>query len=152
MKRPYNKFYGFIEDVLKGRIDVTEDALFVLLTNTSPDPSDVRVDTTTSPCTLGTTSNAVEIPAGNGYTKKGAAVAVISASQNAGVFTLSGDDLVWAAAEGEVGPFRYFVLFDDTAGTPSARPVIAWWDRGEAITLKDGETFTAELTDLLKAA
>lgn len=140
----YNKFNQFVEDLNKKKLDVSADSLLVLLTNTLPNAADTLVDTTTGTCTIKATSNAAEIAAGNGYTKKGGAITVTTASQSAGTFTLAGNQVVFTAAGGTIGPFRYVAMFDDTSGTTSTRSVVAWWDYGSALTLNDGETFTVK--------
>lgn len=140
----YNKFNQFVEDLNKKKVDVSADALFLLLTNTLPNAADTLVDTTTGTCTIKATSNAAEIAAGNGYTKKGGAITITTASQAAGTFTLAGNQVVFTAAGGTIGPFRYVALFDDTSGTTSTRSVAGWWDYGSALTLLDGETFTVK--------
>jgi hypothetical protein len=118
----------------------------VLLTNTVPNAADTVVDTTTTPCTVKATSNASEVAAGNGYAKKGNLAAFTSGAQTSGTYKLVlVDPAVWTAAGGTIGPFRYAVLFNDTAGSTSTRPVIGWWDYGSAVTLQIGETFTVDL-------
>lgn len=144
MPSAYNKFNQFVEDVCKKKIDVSTDALFVLLTNTSPNAADTLVDTTTGTCTIKATSNAAEIAAGNGYTKKGGAVTVTTSSQAAGTFTLAANQVVFTAAGGTIGPFRYVALFDDTSNAAATRSVVSWWDYASSITLNDGETFTVK--------
>ena len=101
------------------------------------------MDTTTTTCTVASTSNALEIAAGNGYTKKGTAVGGNAYSQTSGTATLSGGNTV-VTASGAVGPFRYVVEFDDSSGTTSTRSVIGWWDYGSSISLSSGETFTVD--------
>jgi hypothetical protein len=140
----YNKFQQFVEDLCKKKVDVSADNLFLMLTNTSPNVADTVVDTTTGTCTIKSTSNAAEIAAGNGYTKKGGAVTVTTAAQSAGTFTLAANQVVFTAAGGTIGAFRYTALFDDSGGAAATRPVIAWWDYGSSITLNDGETFTVK--------
>lgn len=143
----YNKFNQFVEDLAKKKLDVSADSLFLLLTNTSPNAADIKVDTTTATCTVAATSNALEIAAGSGYTKKGGAITVTTSSQSAGTFTLAANQVVFTAAGGTIGAFRYVALFDDTSGTTSTRSVIAWWDYGSSITLADGETFTVKFNN-----
>lgn len=140
----YNKFNQFVEDVFKKKIDVSADSLFVLLTNTSPNAADTVADTSTGTVTIKATSNAAEIAAGNGYTKKGGAVTVTTSSQAAGTFTLAANQVVFTASGGTIGPFRYAALFDDTSGAAATRSVIAWWDYGSAVTLNSGDTFTVQ--------
>lgn len=143
----YTKFNQTIEDVFKKKIDVSADSLLVLLTLTSPNAADIKVDTTTATCTVAATSNALEIAAGNGYTKKGGAVTVTTSSQSAGTFTLAANQVVFTASGGAFANFRYVVLYDDTSGTTSTRSVIAWWDYGATVTLNSGETFTVKFNN-----
>jgi hypothetical protein len=44
-----------------------------------------------------------------------------------------------------IGPFRYFVLYDDTPTSP-ADPLLGWWDYGSSITLADGESVTVDFS------
>lgn len=140
----FNKFQTFVGDLGLKVHQLDTDNLFVLLTNTSPNAADNVVDTSVTPCVVKATSNGSEIAAGNGYVKKGKDVTG-TYSQAAGVGTLGGTDMVWTAAGGTIGPFRYAVLFNDTGGAAATRPVIGWWDYGSPITLNDGETLTFDI-------
>jgi hypothetical protein len=140
----YNKFNSTIEDVFEKKIDFSTDTLRVLLTNAAPSAADTVVDTTTSTCTVKSTSNAAEIAAGNGYTKKGAAVTVTTSAQSAGTYTLAANQVVFTASGGTIGPLRYAVLYSDTSGTTSTRSVVSWWDYASSVTLNDGDTFTVQ--------
>lgn len=139
----YNKFNSFIADVFLARLNLTTDALNLLLTNTAPVAGDIQVDTTTTPCTVKATSNAAEIAAGTGYVKKGVALTITTSSQAAGTYTLAANQVVWTSS-GTIGPLRYPVLFDDTSLTTATRSVISWWDYGSSITLNNTETFTVQ--------
>lgn len=145
MSVSFNKFNSFVQDLGRGAINLNADTLRILLTNTAPNAADTVVDTTTSTCTVKSTSNAAEIAAGNGYTKKGTAVPSNAYSQSAGTGTLSGSNVVYTAS-GAVGPFRYAVLYDDTTATTSTRTILGWWDYGSAVTLANGDTFTIDLS------
>jgi hypothetical protein len=140
----FNKFQQFVQDIGRAVINLNSDTLRDLLTNTSPNAADIKVDTTTSTCTVAATSNALEIAAGNGYTKKGSAITSNAYSQSAGTATLTGTGPVYTASGGTMGPFRYVVCYDDTSGTTSTRSVLGWWDYGSSITLADTETFTID--------
>jgi hypothetical protein len=83
-----------------------------------------------------------DISSGNGYTAGGTAT-TITHSRASGVSKITATDVVFTAAGGSIGPFRYAVLYDDTVSSP-AKPLIAWWDYGSSITLADTETFTVD--------
>lgn len=140
----FNKFNQFVQDLGRGVMNLNSDTLRDLLTNTSPNAADTVVDTTTSTCTVKSTSNAAEIAAGNGYTKKGTAIGSTAYSQSGGAATLSGGNVVYTASGGTIGPFQYVVCYDDSVATTATRPVIGWWNYGSAITLQNGETFTID--------
>lgn len=143
----FNKFNSFVEELAEKVHNLGSDSLYVLLTNTAPVAGDVQVDTVTTPCTVESTSNAVEIAAGNGYTKKGGAVTVTTSAQSGGTYTLAANQVVFTAT-GAVPTFRYVVLFNDTGGAAATRPVIGWWDYGVGgVTLANGETFTVKFNN-----
>ena len=124
-----NKFNQYVEYQAEKIIDLGADTLKVLLTNTAPVASNsIKADL-------------VEIAAGNGYTAGGTAASISSSSQTSGIYKLVLADVVFTAAGGSIGPFRYAVLYDDTPAAP-ADPLILWWDYGSAVTLPTGETFT----------
>ena len=102
-----------------------------MLTNTAP------------AATNAVTSDITQISSGNGYTTGGTAVGSNAYSQSSGLATLTGDNVVFTASGGTIGPFRYAVL-DDT--TVSGGALILWWDYGSSVTLNSGETFTWSLT------
>lgn len=140
----YNKANQFVEDLAKKKHDLSADSLKLALTNTSPNAADTVVDTSTSPDTVKATSNAVELAAGSGYLEGGTALTITTAAQAGGTFTLAANQIVWTAAGGTIGPFRYPYLYNNTGGAAATRPLISWWDYGAALTLNDGETFTVK--------
>ena len=95
----FNKFNSFVGDLGLAKINLNTDSILGLLTNTAPVAGDTVVDTTTGTCTVKSTSNAAEIAAGNGYTKKGLALATTSYSQTGGVGKLvaSADQVLTAS-------------------------------------------------------
>lgn len=127
----FNKFRQFVEDIGRKVHNLNADALKVLLTNTAPvNTNAVKGDLT-------------EISAGNGYTAGGTAAGSPAYSQTTGTGKLTANDVVFTAAGGSIGPFRYAVLYNDTPTSP-ADPLIGWWDYGSSITLADGETLTVD--------
>lgn len=127
----YVKYQDFADQLVRGVHDFDAHTFKVALTNTAP-----NVATHTS------LSNITEISAGNGYTAGGTAT-TITPSEASGTAKITGTDVVFTAAGGTIGPFRYAVLYNDTATSP-ADALIAYWDYGSSVTLADTETFTVD--------
>lgn len=125
----FNKFNAFVENVAEKVFNLGSDTLKVLLTNTAPTSSNALK------------SDLTEISAGNGYTAGGTAATISSSAQSSGTYKLVLADVVFTASGGSIGPFRYAVLYDDTAASDQ---LIGYWDYGSSITLLDGETFTVD--------
>jgi len=104
------------------------DTLKVALTNSAP------VNTNT------VLANITQISNGNGYTTGGTAATISSSAQTSGTYKLVLADVVFTAT-GSMGPFRYVVLYNDTATNDE---LIGWWDYGSSLTLASGETFTVD--------
>jgi len=115
----------------------------------SPITDTIKLMLVNSPAPVATNSvkaDLTEIGAGNGYTAGGETVSA-NGTRSSGTVTLDGDQIVWTASGGTIGPFRYAVLYDDTPTSP-ADPLIAWWDYGSGLTLNAGETFTAKFNNV----
>lgn len=140
----FNKFNIFTQDLAQKVHNLSSDTLRLMLTDTAPNAADTVVDTTTATCTVKATSNAAEIAAaGSGYAKKGPSVTITSCTQTSGTLKLILAD-VTVTADASTGPFRYVVLYNDTAGTTATRAPIGWFDYGSSVTLASGETFTVD--------
>lgn len=126
----FNKFNSFVEALAEKKHDLGADTLKVMLTNTAPVATNaVKADLT-------------EISAGNGYTAGGNTASVTSSAQTSGTYKLVlGDPATWTASGGSIGPFRYAVLYNDTAASDE---LIGWWDYGSSITLASGESFAVD--------
>jgi hypothetical protein len=125
------KFQAFVEHLAEKVHGLGADTLKILLSNDAPSAANdaVKADLTSE---LGTSG---------GYTSGGSAVTVTSSAQSGGTYSLVGNDLVFTASGGTIGPFRYAVLYNDTPSSP-ADPLIGYWDYASSITLAEGETFT----------
>jgi hypothetical protein len=130
----YNKFQDFSEQLVNGVQNFLTDSFKIALSNTLP------VNTNTI------LANITQISAGNGYTSGGTAVASIGISESAGTTTVTGTQVVFTASGGSIGPFRYAVLYNDTTASP-AKPLVAWWDYGSAVTLNDTDSFTVKFNN-----
>ncbi len=127
----FNRFNALTEDLAEKIHNLGSDALKVMLTNTAPSATNaVKADIT-------------EISAGNGYTAGGTAVTITASSQTGGTYKLVGNDVVFTASGGSIGPLRYAVLYNST---PAAGNLIGWWDYGSALTLADGSTLTVDFS------
>lgn len=126
MTANFNWFNSFSRDLGTKVHNLSGDTLKVMLTNTAP------VATNTS------TSNITEISAGNGYTTGGKTITSQSFVNSSGTSTLTADNLVFAASGGSIGPFRYAVLYNSTAGGN----LIGWYDYGSNLTLSSTQILT----------
>lgn len=127
----FQKFESFVEAVAEKVHNLGADVSKVMLTNTAP----LATNTVKA--------NLTEIAAQNGYTAGGTAAAITSSAQTAGTYKLVLADVVFTATAGGFGPFRYAVLYNNTATNDE---LIGWWDYGSSITLvNSGETFTVDM-------
>lgn len=125
----FNKFNSFVEACAEKVHNLGSDTLKVMLVNSAPTASNTQK------------SNLTEISSGNGYTAGGSTVTVTSSAQASGTYKLVGNDVTITAAGGSIGPFRYAVLYNDTATNDE---LIGYWDYGSSITLADGELITVD--------
>lgn len=122
----FNKFNCFVENLAEKMHNLGADSLKVYLTNATPAATDTAYGT---PADLATSG---------GYTAGGIAPTITSSSQTSGTYKLVLADVTFTATTG-FGPFRYAVLYNDSA-TPKG--LIGYWDYGSAVTLNALETFT----------
>jgi hypothetical protein len=125
----FNKFNSFVEATAEKSHNLGADTLKVMLTNSAPIASNTIK------------ANLTDISAGNGYTAGGTAASITSSAQTSGTYKLVLADVVFTASGGSIGPFRYAVLYNDTA---TNKELIGWWDYGSNVTLASGETFTVD--------
>ena len=124
------KFYSFVEAVHEKVHNLGSDTLKVLLTNTAPSLSNtVKADISG------------ELSTANGYTAGGATITVTSSAQSSGLYTLIASDVTWTASGGSIGPFRYSVIYNDTATNDE---LIGYIDWGYSVTVASGQTFTID--------
>ena len=125
----FNKFDSFVEALAEKVHNLGADTLKIMLTNSAPVASNT------------VKANITEISAGNGYTAGGTAASISSSSQTSGTYKLVLSDVIFTASGGSIGPFRYLVLYNDTASNDE---LIGWYDYGSNLTLSNGETLTVD--------
>lgn len=124
------KFYSFVEAIHEKKHNLGSDTLKVLLTNTAPSLSNtVKADISG------------ELSTASGYTAGGATITVTSSAQSSGLYTLIASDVTWTASGGSIGPFRYAVIYNDTATNDE---LIGYIDYGYSVTVASGQTFTID--------
>lgn len=127
----FNKFQDFVEQLGKAKHDFSTHTFKVALTNAAP----VATNTVLADIT--------QIAAAGGYTAGGYLLDGVTWSETAGTAKLIITDEVITATGGSVGPFRYIVMYNDSATSP-ADALIGWYDYGSSITLADTETLTID--------
>lgn len=128
-------YQDFKEQLGKGVHDLSTHDLKIALTNTAPN---VSTHTVLADITQISTSGGYTGGAGGGVALSGE-----SYTESAGTGTFIATDLVITASGGSVGPFRYAVLYNNTAASDN---LIGYVDYGSSITLADTESLTLDFT------
>ena len=122
------KFNDFVEQLGLEQHQLSSDTLNIALTNTAPTAA---TDTVFAPGSLHPAPAAA-----NGYA---VADTTNTYTETGGTATAGATDVVFTASGGQIGPFRYAILYNDTNATDM---LIGYWDYGSSVTLEDTETFT----------
>jgi hypothetical protein len=117
-----NYFDSFIADFSKKVHDLENDDFILYLTNATPSASADVVK-----------ADLAEISTGNGYS--GPLALTKSYNAATGTVTLSLTDATITASGGNIGPYRYAVLANDTT---TGDRLVGYWDRGSEHTILDG--------------
>jgi hypothetical protein len=129
-----NKFDDYVEQTNRAVHNWGAHTFKVALTNVAP----VRTNTVLADITQIAASGGYVAGAGGGYLLDSVVLTEVS-----GTAKLVIADEVITATGGSVGPFRYAVVYNDSATSP-ADALVDWYDYGSAITLADGESFTLD--------
>lgn len=131
----WQKLNQFVEDLCKGKHDLSADVLKMALTNEQPLAADAVL------------SDIAQISNAGGYAP--ATVTITNAAQSGGVFNLAHAAVTFTASGASYQPFQWVVFYNDTA---SGKPLIAWLDYGIAYTLPSGQPFTINANTILDLA
>jgi hypothetical protein len=127
----YVKFYSFVEALAEKVHNLSSDTLTVALIPAANPPS--QSNTVLANLTQAT------------YTYCSSRVLTVSdSSQTTGTYKLTIADKTISASGGSVGPFRYVVIYNDTASNDE---LICYHDYGTDITLADGEELDLDFSD-----
>jgi hypothetical protein len=133
----FNKINDFVVNAVHN-MDLESDQIVVALSNTAP--SAEATDPTTDG--NGILGNVTEVSYTNCSTRN---VTTTSSTQTSGTYKLVLTDITLTASGGDVGPFRYVYIYNDTVATP-ADPLIGYYDYGLSLTLNDGDSFTLDFS------
>jgi hypothetical protein len=120
----FYKFQPFVEAAMEGIHNFGSHQLKVALTNTAPSAANAVL------------ADISEIASYAGCSTRN--VVTSTSGQISGTYKLVCAPLVLTAS-GAVGPFRYVVLYNDTAASDN---LIAYYDYASSVTLASGDTFT----------
>jgi hypothetical protein len=125
----FNKFNSFVEAVAEKVHNLGSDTLRVVLTNSAPAAGNTVL------------ADITQIANGNGYTTGGTQATQASSGQSSGTYKLVLNDATFTAAGGSIGPFRYVVLYNDTATNDE---LIGYYDYGTELTITNGNVFLVD--------
>jgi hypothetical protein len=124
----FNKFNSFVEALAEKAHNLGSDTLKVTFTAAANAP--VATNTVLGDLTQITLT----------YVDS-QTLTISSSAQTSGTYKLVIADKVVTATGGAVGPFRYVVIYNDTASNDE---LIGWYDYGSEITLATGEAITLD--------
>jgi hypothetical protein len=128
----FNKFNSLAAALPNKVHNLASDTLMVALCDTSHAP----VATNTQ------LSNLTEISYTNCSSRT---ITTTSSTQTSGLYSLILVDLVLTASGGAIAPFRYVVVYNNTA---TNKELICWFDYGANVTINNGETFTIDFDNV----
>lgn len=119
-------FDAFRKAVGDKKHNLSADTFVVALTNSAPVAA-----------TDDTISDITQISNGNGYTAGSHTLGSVTFAQSGAVVKFDADDEVITASGGSIGPFRYVVLYNNTAINDE---LVCYWDLGSSQSISDGQS------------
>jgi hypothetical protein len=126
----YQKFNDFTQQALKSVHNFNSHVFKAVFTNSAPAAANTIL------------ADITQISASGGYTTGGFTVTLALTSAS-GVAKVTLTDYVFTASGGSVGPFRYVVIYNDSATSP-VDALVCFFDYTSNVTLADTETFTLD--------
>jgi hypothetical protein len=126
----WNKFNSFVEALAEKAHNLGSDQLVVALTAAANAP--VAGNTVLA--------NLTQISYTNCSTRN---ITTSSSSQTSGTYKLVLTDLTLTASGGPIAPFRYVVIYNDTATNDE---LIGWYDYESDLTIANGETLLIDFS------
>lgn len=133
----FNKVNDFVKNAVHN-MDLESDQVVVALSNTAPGSESTNPTTDGN----GVLANVTQVSYTNCSSRN---VTTSSSTQTGGTYKLVLADITLSASGGDVGPFRYVYLYNDTVATP-VDPLIGYYDYGLSLTLNDGDSFTLDFS------
>lgn len=128
-------YQDFKEQLGKAVHNLGSHTFKIALTNSAPNAA---THTVLADITQLSTAGGYTGGAGGGLTLDS-----VTYTETGGTGTFIAADEVFTASGGSVGPFRYGVIYNDTA---TSDPLVGYLDYGSSITLADGESITFDFT------
>lgn len=133
----FNKVNDFVVNAVHN-MDLESDQIVVALSNTAPGSESSNPANDGN----GVLANVTQISYTNCSSRN---VTTTSSTQTGGTYKLVLADITLSASGGDVGPFRYVYIYNDTVTSP-ADPLIGYYDYGLSLTLNDGDSFTLDFS------
>jgi hypothetical protein len=127
-------YQDFKEQLGKAVHNLSSHSFKAALTNTAPNAATHTV-----------LADITQLSTGGGYTGgAGGGIALTTGyTETGGTGTMTATDATFTASGASVGPFRYVVVYNDTASSP-ADALVGYLDYGSSITLADTEQLTLD--------
>lgn len=130
----YTKFQDYQEQLHKAVHNWSSHTFKAAFTNSAP----VATNTVLADITQISTGGGYTAGAGGGVTLSG-----VTLTETSGTVKVTISDNTFTASGAAVGPFRYVVIYNDSATSP-ADALVCYFDYGTSVTLADGESFTLD--------
>jgi len=130
----FTKLNGFVEHKNHGVHNNSTHQFVVALSNTAPGSESTPPTGAASACVL---ANVTQISYTNCSSRN---ITTTSSGQTGGTYKLVLADLTLTASGGDVGPFQYIYVYNDTPTSP-ADPLLGYYNYGAAHTITIGNSF-----------